>query len=328
MLSPSLAKAGSSSSSLVNTQTRPVSTSNTCDPSVSVWKQPSTGRRVYLLGTAHISSESAALAGRVVQDVHPEAVFVELDAKRVRQTDASEAATVSTEEPQPSEAYPKKGIKVPPSVVSGPELSPPASTLNEGNNNKKKKKDDKGAGVAGAAIGSAIKGMYKKLDDKGFQPGQEFAVAAKEGYKIGARIVLGDRDVEVTLRRLAQALRKTDLKTLLVEDSELERTMSQLMPGKKIPSQEDDNFKEELSFYVENMKAKENVQLLMSQLKRIAPEIYTAMVQERDEYMGNGLDQLSIFPNVVAVMGMAHVDGVETYLRGHGWEPVPLRCRN
>lgn len=65
-----------------------VTSAATCDPAVSVWKLSSSGgtddeRLVYLLGTAHISSKSAEVAGQLVRDVIPQAVFVELDLKRV-----------------------------------------------------------------------------------------------------------------------------------------------------------------------------------------------------------------------------------------------------
>jgi hypothetical protein len=39
--------------------------------------------------------------------------------------------------------------------------------------------------AAGAAVGNSIKGMYKKLDSAGFNAGEEFVVAIREGQKIG-----------------------------------------------------------------------------------------------------------------------------------------------
>jgi pheromone shutdown protein TraB len=38
-------------------------------------------------------------------------------------------------------------------------------------------------------------------------------------------------------------------------------------------------------------------------------------VAERDAYMANGLNTLIMFPVIVAVMGIAYVDGVEQYLQ-------------
>ena len=54
-----------------------------CDPSISTWKNPANNRVVHILGTAHISEASAELAGVLVKDVRPNAVFVELDRKRI-----------------------------------------------------------------------------------------------------------------------------------------------------------------------------------------------------------------------------------------------------
>ena len=59
------------------------SISSLCDPSVSVLKNYSNNRLIYILGSAHISSNSAEVAGQLVREIKPEAVFVELDAKRV-----------------------------------------------------------------------------------------------------------------------------------------------------------------------------------------------------------------------------------------------------
>jgi pheromone shutdown protein TraB len=178
-----------------------------------------------------------------------------------------------------------------------------------------------------AAVGNAVKSMYSKLNSSGFNAGEEFVVAVREGQKIGAAIVLGDRDVELTLRRLTEALAQTDLTELMSPDSELEKSMSELMPGPP-PSQDmsDADFRQEMSIYVETMKAKENVRKIMGQLKKAAPLIYRALVEERDIYMANGLNSLDQFSNIVAVMGIAHMEGVENTLQSLGWEQVPLKC--
>ena len=55
-------------------------------------------------------------------------------------------------------------------------------------------------------------------------------MSVREGLAIGSTIVLGDRDVEVTLQRLTQALAKTDLRKLLSSDSEVEKSMEGFLP--------------------------------------------------------------------------------------------------
>lgn len=53
----------------------------TCDQAVSILQRKD--RLLYVLGTAHISEVSAQLAQQLVKDVKPDAVFIELDLKRV-----------------------------------------------------------------------------------------------------------------------------------------------------------------------------------------------------------------------------------------------------
>ena len=203
---------------------------------------------------------------------------------------------------------------------------------------------------ASQAIGNGIKGMYSKLESEGFSAGEEFVVAVREGLSCGSDIVLGDQDVEVTLRRLTEALSKTDLKKLLLADSELEESMKQFMPpageagsmnaagsssisisiSSSSSSANINNdggmSKEQLSYFVETVKAKENVRLLMGNFERISPELYGALVRERDLYMAGGIDRLNQFDSMVAVMGIAHVDGVENALRERGWVEAKHVC--
>lgn len=304
-----------------------------CDSAVSVWQKGS--RRVTLQGTAHISSLSAELAGQLVRDIHPDAVFVELDAKRVGRAGGNivvgtSAASASAERRTGSDDTVPASVSsvVPSSVIATTstmeEVEEPQSVPPRGIGQRLR---ERVLAAGSAAVGNAVRSMYSKLNSSGFNAGEEFVVAVREGQRIGAAIVLGDRDVEVTLRRLTEALAQTDLKELMSPDSELERSMRELMPGPP-PSQvmSDADFRQEMSMYVETMKAKENVRKIMGQLKKAAPLIYQALVEERDIYMANGLNSLNQFSNIVAVMGIAHMEGVENTLQSLGWEQVPLKC--
>jgi pheromone shutdown protein TraB len=194
--------------------------------------------------------------------------------------------------------------------------------------------------VGSKYVGNAVKGMYGKLESEGFKAGDEFVMSVREGLAIGSTIVLGDRDVEVTLKRLTQALAKTDLRKLLSSDSEVEKSMEGLLPQQmkdqmKQPSSDSVTMGvDDATFnsFVETMKAKDNVKKIMGALKDTAPEIYEAMVAERDVYMARGLDELGMnvkngsVETTVAVMGMAHVDGVERYLATNGWKDMTYPC--
>ena len=321
-----------------------VTSPSSCDPSVSIWKKD--GRLVYLLGTAHISSASATLAGNLVKDVHPSGVFVELDPKRIK---GSGVLAGRMPEEMVGES-PKSRIIVPDiQILSGrndgdassssldPSLAPPPSSQSSTKTTIRAADSEPNPVMkaATAAVGSSIKGMYKKLDSAGFQAGEEFVVAMREGQRIGSDIVLGDRDVEVTLRRVAESLARTDLKALMNPDSELEQSLKELVPsemasgnqnGADIGDLSDEEFRKEFSSFVETMKAKENVRKIMNQLERVAPALYEALVSERDAYMAAGLNGLYELETIVAVMGVAHVDGVERNLSINGWKAVQPTC--
>ena len=121
------------------------------------------------------------------------------------------------------------------------------------------------------------------------------------------------------------------MKKLLAADSELEANMKQLMP-QELNNKDTQNgdsggmSTEQLKYFVETVKAKDNVRLLMDNLNSVAPEVYQAMVAERDLFMANGLDGLDQFESIVAVMGIAHVDGVETELKRRGWIETKPSC--
>ncbi|KAL7524921.1 hypothetical protein ACHAXR_000777, partial [Thalassiosira sp. AJA248-18] len=334
-----------------------------CDPSVSTWVKTNDDkmRTVHILGTAHISSSSAELAGRMVKEVRPDVVFVELDAKRVARaipggikgggsggggSDASSIGAGGTAS-STSTNDDASGGKEPTSLVATSAIT---STPNDTSDNRKG--SNPLVNVGSKYLGNAVKGMYGKLESEGFKAGDEFAMSVREGLAIGSTIVLGDRDVEVTLQRLTQALAKTDIRKLLSADSEVNSSMEALLPENmkqqlKQPgggSGGDSSMsvtsmgvedvtidKKEFQTFVETMKAKENVKMIMLGLKSTAPEIYEAMVAERDRYMARGLDELGdsvkgSVENTVAVMGMAHVDGVETYLASKGWKELSYPC--
>ena len=209
---------GKSSVSTTKTAATTVITSKAvCDPTVSVWNK--NGRVIYLLGTAHISSSSAALAGQLVRDTTPKGVFIELDAKRVsgsgilaqkfNNNDNNNSSNEQSNEGGSQVIVPKisavngDGGLVLPSTLSLATSSSSSSTdittekalkptpTNNNNNNPIMK-------AATAVVGKSIKGLYQRLDSAGFDSGEEFVTAVKEGRKLGSSIILGDRDVEVS----------------------------------------------------------------------------------------------------------------------------------
>ena len=349
--------ASSSSPAVANAADIPTNIKSICDPTVSIWKKDS--RVVYLLGTAHISEASAELAGTLVRDIHPKGVFVELDPKRVRGSGILAQKVNIDGEASTEEEVPKSRIIVPQITVASsssagsdspfssslttasPSLSsesPLSASATATATTVPTKKPGPLMRVASAAVGNGIRGMYKKLDSTGFKAGEEFTVAIREAQTMGADIVLGDRDVEITLNRLAEGLSKTDLNMLLNPDSEMEQNLKALFPSDNPTSEKltsgngdlnDEEFRKEFTSFVEVIKTKENVRKIMAQLQKSAPALYEALVSERDAYMAAGLNGLDELETIVAVMGIAHVDGVECNLKMNGWNNVtPTDCRS
>lgn len=350
-----------------------------CDPSVSTWVRSSYNddndatartrmRTVHIMGSAHISSSSAELAGRLVRGLRPDVVFVELDAKRVARANPSGTSVSGSAfiggsgsggggrsdrvygGDRKSAAEENNGSK--PRVMTSVIAAMPSGTSSDIDRPTNPFDVQSRLVNAGAkVVGDTVKSMYTKLESEGFKAGDEFATSVREGLAIGSTIVLGDRDVEVTLRRLTRALTKTDIRKLLSPDSDIERSMEGLLPeGMKKSLEQSGNgggggngsmtsgvdalvSKEDLNTFIETMKAKDNIKKIMSALRTTAPEIYEAMVAERDVYMGQGLDELDLnlagggsVESTVAVVGMAHVDGIERYLASKGWIAKSYPC--
>lgn len=326
------ASAESTSTSTTTTRS-PIVSKTLCDPSVSTWTKRD--RTVHILGTAHISSSSAELAGKMVGEIQPNVVFVELDKKRVSRAGIGGATSgLSTQSSSSNESSSSAEI-----ASTSSSTSTVISTPSVGEDKSNRMQISNPMVTFGSkVVGDSVKGMYGKLESEGFKAGDEFVMSVREGLAIGSTIVLGDRDVEVTLKRLTQALGKTDLRKLLSSNSEVEKSMEGLLPQemKNQMKQSSDSVTmgvDDATFnsFVETMKAKENVKKIMAALKDTAPEIYEAMVAERDVYMARGLDELgnnvkTSVDTTVAVMGMAHVDGVERYLAGNGWSEMSYPC--
>lgn len=137
----------------------------------------------------------------------------------------------------------------------------------------------------------------KSTTSKSSDLGQEMVVALRQGHAVGAKLIFGDVDIDVTQQRLNRALYDLD----------------------------PDQLREIWYAYNGNLSAdeREKLKLRMAELKKVSPEVYNALIGERDIYMANGIDQLNAYSTLIAVMGIAHIDGVESYLKEKGWVKLP-----
>ncbi|CAM9490292.1 unnamed protein product [Ascophyllum nodosum] len=265
-----------------------------CDDAVSYLRNPTKQSEVWIVGTAHISNSSAELVGSVIREIKPQVVMLELDIQRVgafldKVEEVGDDEGVDSDEEKPRVSSPDKKRKL---------LDPNISV------------SDRVTDFFAAALGSAISNMYRTLDQKGLSSGQEFTVALREAGNCGAKILLGDRNVKLTLRRLSEALRSTNLKELTRAGAdELGLGLEALDVGSA----------ESISANLEQMKRRDTMRKVTDFYRREAPELYSAMIGERDEVMAVKLMNLEDKQTTVAVVGLAHVDGIEAILTANGW---------
>ena len=154
----------------------------------------------------------------------------------------------------------------------------------------------------------------------------------KKAIEIGAIVIFGDQDLDITLLHLGTALLRTKpndyskaeekMTSILTESAtRYNITLQQLNsnePMKKIMIRVQNPM--EWNKFIESIREPITVKKMMKIMQECTPEIYNALVSERDEYMATGLNELPPQMDViVAIMGIAHVDGVSERLYSLGW---------
>jgi pheromone shutdown protein TraB len=153
----------------------------------------------------------------------------------------------------------------------------------------------------------AVPSFLKKL---GWLPpqGGEMKAAMEEADRIGARCVYGDVEFNETVSRMKAAgfsmmssraaLMKT-ISSVPPPPPQLNELFCGLMGGKD-PQQ-----------LIEEIKTRERSKMMTSYLSRCFPSIYQVMITDRDAHMARQLKEHCSSGKVVAVVGLAHVEGIE-----------------
>jgi len=77
---------------------------------------------------------------------------------------------------------------------------------------------------------------------------------------------------------------------------------------------------------VESMKQRNLIISLMTVIKEEIPEVYQAMIGERDRFMAESISQCR-GKQIVGIVGMAHMDGIEkTLVNEKGFKIVKRNC--
>lgn len=215
-------------------------------------------KEVVLLGTAHISQTSVEDVKEAIEKEKPDVVGVELDIQRLRQL--------------------KQGNKW-------------------GNTNI-------GKIISGGQtylflLSLLLSNIQRQLGQKiGMKPGMEMLEAIKVAEEKKLKIMLLDRDVNVTLKRAMQ-------KTSFIEKGKLIFSIvSGMFSNKKIKLTKE---------AIEKLKEKDVMNQLMQQLSKEMPSVKSVLVDERDKYIAYSITH-SPGKKILAVVGAGHIEGIKKHL--------------
>ncbi|KAI5058947.1 hypothetical protein GOP47_0025266 [Adiantum capillus-veneris] len=214
---------------------------------------------VYLVGTAHVSEESCREVQAAVQFLKPQVVFLELCQKRT------------------------SVLQRTPFVV--PTVSDMISTWKQRKTN-----------LLGIVYSWFLAKVAAKLD---VRPGAEFRAAYEEALACGAKVILGDRDIEVTLRRTwgkMSAWYKTKFIFVLLYQSIF------------LPKAD------QLNELIEKLKDADILTIAFEELGKFSPTLMETVITERDLFMTAALQKIAEHhSSIVAVVGRGHVAGITKY---------------
>lgn len=210
------------------------------------------GREFHIIGTAHVSRKSVEEVQAVIEELEPDTVCVELDQMRY------EALTDDTR-------WRKLDIF---QVI------------------RQKK-------VLFLMASLALQAYQRRLGDQlGVKPGAELLAGVDTAKRVGAEVVLADRDVQATLRRtwanlgfvnklkLISALGASVFDTETIEEEQIEA-----------------------------LKDREHISDMMGEFAKVMPEVKVPLIDERDQYL---MSAITDAPGkvVVGVVGAGHVEGM------------------
>ena len=169
-------------------------------------------------------------------------------------------------------------------------------------------KNGKAAMVAASLALGAF--QQKMADELGIEPGAEMKVAAELAKKSHKPVLLIDREVGITLKRVYRNVpwwKRMELFSGL---------LGSIMFSEKV-SEED----------IEKLKEGDVLDATFSQFAESSSEIYIPLVNERDQYMAHRLfndAQSGQYKTILAVIGAGHLKGIKAYIESQLQETKSL----
>ena len=220
------------------------------------------GKNIYLVGTAHVSKKSVEDVSDTIETVNPDAICVELCAARHK-------AIVQRDNWKQMNIF--KIIKEKKAVFLLAQL--------------------------------IMSSFYRRIGEQlGVQPGAEMVEGIKQAEKTGAELVLADRDIEITLKRV---WRNLNFFNKLKMASHI---LATLFVGEKIDES-----------LIEKIKEQDQLETILETFSESFPEVKKRLIDERDIYLAQKI-RSAPGTTIVAVVGAGHVPGIQQHI--HKNEPI------
>lgn len=205
-----------------------------------------------LIGTAHVSKNSAEQVKEMIEAEQPDSVCIELDAQRF-QSVKEKNKWKNTDIFQVIKD--KKAVML----------------------------------LMNLAISSFQKRMAKQF---GIRPGEEMIQGMESAEKIGAELVLADRDIQVTFSRIWGNISFKGKAMLLMQ------VFGSIFSREEISEEE-----------LEKMKQRDTINAMLQEFTDSFPDLKKPLIDERDQYLSQKIKDAP-GEKVVAVLGAAHVPGI------------------
>jgi pheromone shutdown-related protein TraB len=210
------------------------------------------GREIILVGTAHVSRDSAELVETVIDEEKPDVVCVELCQARfdaLKQKDKWQETDI---------------VK----VIRENRTSLLLTQL-------------------------LMASFQRKIAEKfNVNPGEEMLRAVAKAEASGARIVLADREIRITLMRTWRMMRCWTKMKFLTE------MIFSLLISEDITEED-----------IEKLKEHDVLDLALKTVGEKLPEVKTTLIDERDQYLAHRIGRAGGL-KIVAVVGAGHVPGI------------------
>ncbi len=214
-------------------------------------------KEIILIGTAHVSKESAEQVKEIIEELKPDSVCVELDEERydsIENKDKWEELDIF------------KVIKQKKSLFL----------------------------LVNLIIGSFQKRIAKQF---GINAGQEMIQGIKSAKDVNAKLVLADRNIQITFKRVWRGLG-------LFEKLKLGfQILTMLFYDEEITEEE-----------MNEMKSGDSLTIILAEMGKHFPGIKKHLIDERDQYLSHKIKNAP-GNKIVAVLGAGHIPGIKEEIK-------------